>query len=229
VFAAGFIAIAAVLPVAWLARNTATFGETTTTIATSGGANLWIGNHEGASGSQKSFDTPDEIADEIRALPPTDDFELQREAIFRREAVEHMTGDPVGTAVRDVKKAALLLVADVYDKRSLNPAYLGGWFALAAIGSLGLLEWWRRTRDLPTRLLMAGFLAINIALPVVFFALARYRLPIEVTLLTFAGAWLAVRAERYLMDSSPPSASTVTVPPSAMSPSSSAMASRSTT
>jgi hypothetical protein len=227
--AVAFLVVAAILPAAWLVRNTATFGETSTTIATSGGANLWIGNHEGASGSQKSFDIPGEMSDEIRALPADDDFELQREAIFRREAVDYMTGDPVGTVVRDVKKAGLLLVADVYDKRSLNPAYLGGWFALAAFGTLGLIEWWRRTRDLPTRVLMAGFLAINIAIPVVFFALARYRLPIEVTMLTFAGAWLAVRAERYLTTSSPPSASTVTVAPSAMSPSSSAMASRSAT
>jgi hypothetical protein len=228
--AVAFVAVAAVLPVAWLVRNTATLGEPTTTIATSGGANLWIGNHEGASGSQKSFEIPGAMEDEIAALPADDDFELRREAIFRREAVDYMTGDPVGTVVRDAKKAVLLLGADVYDKRSLNPAYLGGWLALAVVGTLGLIEWWRdRRHDLATRVLVAGFLAINIAIPVVFFALARYRLPIEVTLLTFAGSWLTVRAERYRTTSSPPSASTVTSEPSVMSPSSSAMASRSAT
>jgi hypothetical protein len=36
-------------------------------------------------------------------------------------------------------------------------------------------------------------LAFSVVVPVVFFALARYRLPIELLLLVFAGAWLSRR------------------------------------
>jgi 4-amino-4-deoxy-L-arabinose transferase-like glycosyltransferase len=231
--ALGFVAVAAVLPAAWLVRNTAVLGEPTTTIATSGGVNLWIGNHPGASGSQKSFAIPRALRTEIAHLPADDRFELRQEAVFRREALDDMTRHPVATAGRDLRKLALLLGADVYDHRSLNPAYLAAWAGLAAIGTAGLVAWWR-DRDRPTRVLIGGFLAVNVAIPVVFFALARYRLPIEVMLLTFTGAWLAERAERsgvrpYRTTSTPPEASTVTSLPSAISPSSSAIASRSAT
>jgi hypothetical protein len=231
--ALGFVAVAAVLPAAWLVRNTVVLGEPTTTIATSGGVNLWIGNHPGASGSQKSFAIPRALRTEITHLPADDGFELRQEAVFRRKAFDDMTSHPLATAGRDLRKLGLLLGADVYDHRSLNPAYLAAWAALAAIGTVGLVAWWR-DRDRPTRVLIGGFLAVNVAIPVVFFALARYRLPIEVMLLTFAGAWLAERAERsgpgpYLTTSTPPEASTVTSLPSAISPSSSAIASRSTT
>jgi hypothetical protein len=38
---------------------------------------------------------------------------------------------------------------------------------------------------------VASYLPVAVCVPVVFFVLARYRLPIEALLLVFAGAWLA--------------------------------------
>ena len=224
-----FVLGATALPAAWLVRNAATFGEPTYAIATSGGLNLWIGNHDGATGSQKSTAIPDDLQRRLAELPPTDDFELRRDALFREVTIDEITADPLGTALRDVKKVGLLLGADVYDRRSLNPISLGAWVALAAIGTLGLRDWWRR-RDQPTatRVLVAGFLAVNVAVPIAFFALARYKLPIEVMLLVFASAWFtATGAQR--TSSSPSAASTVTVPPSTTLPSSTSMASGSAT
>jgi hypothetical protein len=189
-----FLLAAAVLPGAWLVRNSLTFGTPTTTIATSGGSNFWIGNHPGASGSQKSFDVPPDIAASVAQLPAADDFELRRGRIFREEAIDNIIGDPFGTIARDVKKLALLLTADIYDRRSLNPAYLMSWVVVAVLGALGLADWWREHRaDRSTRVLVAGFLAVNVAVPMIFFVLARYKLPIEVALFMFAGGWLTTR------------------------------------
>lgn len=189
---AGFVAVALVLPGAWLVRNSLAFGEPTYLVATTGGSNLWIGNHPGASGSQKSFEISPEIDAQLDALPPTGDHELRAQAIFREAAIENMTGDPLGTIARDIKKLGLLLGADIHDARSLNPGYLLAWGGVAVLGAVGLVQWWQRAQhNRSSRFLIAGFLLFSVAVPVIFFALARYKLPIEVMLLVFAGGWLA--------------------------------------
>jgi 4-amino-4-deoxy-L-arabinose transferase-like glycosyltransferase len=189
-----FLAAATLLPGLWLVRNSLTFGEPTYTIATSGGLNLWIGNHPGASGSAKSFEIPSDLASRLDNLPPTDDYELRAEATYREFAVDSITSDPWGTAARDGKKLGLLLGVDIYDSRSRNPVYLGAWLVVGSLGIMGAVGWWRR-RDRPgtTKVLIAGYLAANIAVPVFFFALARYKLPIEMMAIVFAAAWLASR------------------------------------
>jgi 4-amino-4-deoxy-L-arabinose transferase-like glycosyltransferase len=189
-----FLCVAAVIPGAWIARNSIVLGAPVLTVTTTGGHNLWIGNHDGATGSQKDFDIPERIEDEIRSLPAGADFELRADAVYRREAFDSVAGDPLGTVARDVKKAAMLLGADVYDKRNLNPLYLGPYVLIATMGGLGLVHWWqRRPRRDTVRWLVVGYAAFSIAVPVVFFALARYRLPVEVVLLVFSAAWLTGR------------------------------------
>ncbi|HEY7071730.1 MAG TPA: glycosyltransferase family 39 protein [Acidimicrobiales bacterium] len=192
--AAVFLAMAVVLPGAWLVRNSVALDAPVLTITTTGGSNLWIGNHHGASGSAKGFTIPAGIKDEIRGLDAGDDFEVQVDALYRREALDAMVDDPGGTVVRDAKKAVMLVVADVHDRRNLNPIYLLPYAALLVIGSAGFLRWWRdRPRGDPARRLVVGYLVVAVCVPVVFFVLARYRLPIEAMLLVFAGAWLATR------------------------------------
>lgn len=192
--AAVFLCAAVVIPGAWLARNSIVMGAPVLTVTTTGGKNLWIGNHDGATGSQKDFDIPEHIGDEIRSLPAGDDFEVRADAVYRREAVDSITSDPLGTAARDVKKAAMLLGADVYDKRNLNPLYLGPYVLIAALGGLGFVRWWqRRPPGDPVRWLVVAYVSFSVAVPVVFFSLARYRLPVEVVLLVFAAAWLTRR------------------------------------
>lgn len=189
-----FAAVALVLPGAWIVRNSLALGAPVATVTTTGGMNLWVGNHEGASGSQKNTPVTPEIERRILELAPGDDYELRRDAIFRDEALDYLAGDPLGAVARDVKKAGLLLVADVHDRRNLNPAYLGSYAVLAVAGSLGFVRWWRRRPgDDTVRWLIAGYLAASVAVPIVFFTLARYRLPVEMVLLVFAGAWLADR------------------------------------
>jgi hypothetical protein len=190
--AAVFLAVAALPPATWLARNSVALDAPVLTITTTGGSNFWIGNHHGASGSAKDFTIPSRIEDEILALDAGDDFEVRVDALYRREALDAIMDDPLGTVVRDAKKAVMLVVADVHDRRNLNPIYLLPYAALLVIGVAGFLRWWRdRPRGDPARRLLAGYLVVAVCVPVVFFVLARYRLPIEALLLVFAGAWLA--------------------------------------
>jgi 4-amino-4-deoxy-L-arabinose transferase-like glycosyltransferase len=189
-----FVGVASAIPGAWVLRNSLALDGPVLTVVTTGGKNLWIGNHDGASGSQKDFDIPASIEDEIRDLDAGDDFEVRADAIYRREAVESMTGDPLGTAWRDLKKVGLLLGADVYDKRNLNPLYLGPYLVIAAAGTAGFVGWWRRRPKGDTvGWLVLGYAVFSVAVPAVFFALARYRLPVEMLLLVFSAAWLSGR------------------------------------
>jgi hypothetical protein len=194
--AAVFLAVAAVLPGLWLVRNWVVLDTPVLTVTTTGGKNLWIGNHPGATGSQKDFEISPEVADEIVALPSGDDVEVRSDRVYLRAALDHMVDDPLAVAARNVRKAGLLLGADVYDPRNLNPLYLGPYLALAVVGTVGAVGWWRRRPPGdPVRWLIAGYAGFAVAVPVVFFALARYRLPLEALLLIFAAGAVARLAD----------------------------------
>jgi hypothetical protein len=66
----------------------------------------------------------------------------------------------------------------------------------------------RRPEGDPVRWLVAGYAGHAVAVPVVFFALARYRLPLEVLLLTFAAYAVARLAD---MDARSPRSQTAEV------------------
>lgn len=107
-----------------------------------------------------------------------------------------MADDPLAVVTRDLRKAGLLLGADVYDSRNLNPLYLGPYLALVVVGTAGAVGWWqRRPPGDPVRWLVAGYAGFAVAVPVVFFALARYRLPLEALLLIFAAGAVARLAD----------------------------------
>lgn len=190
------VIVAAVLPAAWAVRNTAVLGEPVLTTATTGGFNLWIGNHPGASGSQKDADPPPELEARLAALPVTRDYEAERDAVFRDAALDHMTNDPVGTVLLDARKLLAQVTVDLSDPRSTNPVYLGSYLVLAVLGVWGWIGWWRRSPAADDRArawLVAGYVVTSLAVPTVFFALARYRLPLEVVLVVGTALLLASR------------------------------------
>jgi hypothetical protein len=204
-----FLAAAAVLPGLWLVRNWVVLDTPVATVTTTGGKNLWVGNHPGATGSQKDFEISPEVEDEIVALPSGDDFEVRSDWVYLRAALDHMADDPLAVVARDLRKAGLLLGADVYDSRNLNPLYLGPYLALAVAGTVGAVGWWRRRPEGdPVRWLVAGYAGYAVAAPVVFFALARYRLPLEALLLIFAAYAVARLAD---MDARSPRSQTAEV------------------
>jgi|GEM_PF-2679848 len=187
------LCLALVLPAAWIARNNLVLDRPVLTITTSGGFNLWIGNHDGATGSQKQYATPAATEQAIARLPVTDGYEVDLDGLYRSEALRSILGDPLGTAVRDLGKLAMMLGVDVHDSRATHPLYLGSWAVLLVLGIGGLVTARRRG---PVRWLLFGQLAVALAVPTVFFALARHRLGVEFVLLLYAGAFLARFAAR---------------------------------
>lgn len=181
-----FLAAGALLPAAWIVRNSIVLDRFTPTITTTGGFNLWIGNHDGATGSQKEYE--DSLEASVAQLPATDSYEVERDEVYRDAALEYMAGNPVETAVRDVKKLAMLVTADFYDTRSRNPIYLASWAAVLAVGVYGLATY-RGRRSY--RVLLYGYLGFSAAIPTAFFTLARYKLPLELLMLVFASIAIA--------------------------------------
>ncbi|WP_433783412.1 hypothetical protein ACQPX6_25485 [Actinomycetospora sp. CA-101289] len=190
------VIVAAVLPATWAIRNTAVLGEPVLTTATTGGFNLWIGNHPGASGSQKDADPPPELEARLAAVPVTRDYEAERDAVFRDAALDHITTDPVGTVLLDVRKLVAQVTVDLSDPRSTNPVYLGSYLVVLVLGVGGWIRWWRQSSGADGRArtwLIAGYVVTSLAVPTVFFALARYRLPLEVVLVVGTALLLATR------------------------------------
>jgi 4-amino-4-deoxy-L-arabinose transferase-like glycosyltransferase len=187
--AAGVLVIvAASLPGAWMVRNSVVFDRPVLTVATSGGFNLWIGNHDGATGSQKSYTVPTETSERIARLPVRDTYEVDVDKLYFEEALRSVAADPLGTAVRDVKKLAMVLTADFYDDRSRSAPYLLSsvtllLLALAGMHALG--------RPGPEGWLLYGMAAFGVAMPTAFFVLARHRVGLDAVLIVFAGVWLA--------------------------------------
>jgi 4-amino-4-deoxy-L-arabinose transferase-like glycosyltransferase len=195
--AAAFLALAVLPTAAWLARNSVTFGEPVLTVTSTGGFNLWIGNHPGASGSQKNYSIAPDLARELAAIPPTADYELRRDAVFAAAARREITDEPLATVARDGRKLLMMLTLDPYDDRSWSPAYLGAYALVCFVGVAGARVWWRRLRlrgppDWPAHAaLLVGWLVLGLVVAAVFFALARYRLPQELALLMAAAVLLA--------------------------------------
>jgi hypothetical protein len=202
---AAFLSVALLLPGGWLVRNSMLFDRPVVTITTTGGFNLWIGNHPGATGSQKEFTQPGSLAVRISAIPPSTNYELDRDAIFGKAAKEEMLANPVGTMLRDGKKLLMMLGVDPYDDRSRNPVYVVGYGMLVALGVGGAVTWWRdnggtkRDARRAHAMLLGGWVVLSLAVPTVFFALARYRLPLELVLVVTSAILLArvgARSER---------------------------------
>jgi 4-amino-4-deoxy-L-arabinose transferase-like glycosyltransferase len=184
-----FLVPAVGVPGTWLLRNSLVFGQFTPTITTTGGFNLWIGNHAGATGSQKQFAPPSgSLEHELNRLPGSAKYEDQRDAKFLSATLHYIGHHPGATVVRDLKKLGMTLTLDVYDHRSRNVLYVGSWLVLLALGLAGM---WRKPGEYVERALLYGFLAYALAVPTLFFTLARYKLSVELVLLLFAGVGLA--------------------------------------
>jgi len=189
-----FLIAGCAVPFAWMLRNTVTLGALTPSITTTSGFNLWIGNHDGASGSQKRFTREDaRLQAGIHRLRPTPNYELDRDHLYLDAALSSMAAQPVTTVERDLKKLAMTLSFDFYDPRARNPAYLGSWLLLASLGLYGIT---RRLGAREDRVFLYGYVIVGLLIPTIFFTLARYKLALEAPLLLFSGAAAAAVVER---------------------------------
>jgi hypothetical protein len=186
--------IAALLPLGWMVNSSLRLGAPVTSITTTAGFNLWIGNHEGASGSQKQVflegqGVPEaqRLEEAVAQLPPTNDHEVLRDDLYMAEALQYMKSQPVETLARNVKKLGLVVVGDLYDPRSglltigLNLLVLAG----GLWGAFGI----RLRRE--AWILLGGYALTSVAVCFVFFTLERYTIPLKLVLLAFLAIRLA--------------------------------------
>jgi hypothetical protein len=197
VVGAAFLGVALLLPGGWLLRNSMVFDRPVITITTTGGFNLWIGNHAAATGSQKDYTVPHSLAMRVSSVQPSTDYELNVDAVFAKATREEIVANPFDTILRDGKKLLMMLGVDPYDDRSRHPVYLTAYAMLVALGLVGAVAWWRdksgikHNARLAHATLLGGWAAVSLAVPSVFFALARYRLPIELVLVIGSAVLLA--------------------------------------
>ena len=201
------------------ARNYAASGEVVV-IASHGGLNLYIGNHERADGTYTPVAgiTPSIAGQEVDAQRVAEAGAGRRlsqgevSSYFARKAIAWAAGHPADAARLTVRKAAILLNAvDVPLNYSLafyarEPGSLlrllavGPWLLLP-LGLVGLL--WPDLRAARRGYwLWAMFVPVYGAAVVVFFVADRYRMPLLVPLCATSGAALCrlgdlVRARRF--------------------------------
>jgi hypothetical protein len=190
---------------AWSWRNADRLG--TPSPSTNGGANLWVGNHQGASGGYAwPASTP--------SLPPS---ERAAEAALRRSALRAIGEDPVEALLRIPRKWAYLLRSDagllveLFALRSEGEPFdealarvpmtlrLGAWFlhAVLFIGGFSALFFGPRG---PWRLWTILLVGLHVLLAAVFFGMPRFHMPM-VPLMILGAALLPTRKEQFVRPS----------------------------
>jgi hypothetical protein len=216
---AGFVALSLAPIAAWGARNIALHGEPL--LGPTGGVNLWLGNHEGATGGYMQPERPPALYDRLQRYPPT---LLSRDArAYTDLALEYIAGHPSQVALLGLTKLErfwwtispdrlgefaegrmIAFLGGAVDSPALLLAaklmqYLG--VGLAAAG----LVWGARLAAAPVhvaaragRALLYGSLVAFWFVHVPFFAEPRYRIPVVplVQVLEGAGIVLLVDALR---------------------------------
>ena len=199
--------LAIVLMTPWIARNYAVHGRLLLT--TTSGEQLWIGNHEGAtgapdpSGSASLRAAPSSIRDAV-----VRGTELEQYDAFRTEAVRTILGDPAGFFHRALRKFAYFwwftpAYGEFYQKipKGLRDTYRFGYAILLILAVMGAVTV-RAIDDKRTRLLLWSALAIMFVIAFIhaaYFVEGRHRVLVMPLLLMFSAqgaSILAVRAIR---------------------------------
>jgi len=213
------LAAAAVVAPATL-RNLAVSGDFVLVTST-GGYNLWQGNHPGAQGTFQPLvmkgvrlDTPLEmragykqLAEEAlgRSLQPS-----EVSSYWSRRTLDSVRAEPAAWLRLEIRKLAYFLNrVEIWGNRSLELSRAFSWvlalplfsFTLTApLGLAGLVLSARRWRLLVP---LYAALVAYLSFAMIFFVLSRYRMPFEVMLLPFAAfagvaSWDALRGRRWL-------------------------------
>ena len=192
VLAEGALALviaAVVVSAVWLVPRSQAMDRPLLTVTSSGGYNFWFGNAAGASGSQKRPPPfPDEFVSRIEALPPSNDYELAFDSVYRRQALADIADDPLRWIGLLGKKLFLSLTFDPYDDRRTVVAV-----ALATVpvtlGAGIVVGTAHRRRRLPRLVLVPLTIAgAQVALTTAFFVLNRYKLAVDVQLIIATAA-----------------------------------------
>jgi 4-amino-4-deoxy-L-arabinose transferase-like glycosyltransferase len=191
----GLAAVLVLTP--WTIRNYVAFGRLVP-LRVQAGFILWRGQNEFTTGSGYApvpgglvWSTP-EIATQIIALPPSQDWEARVDEIYMAEALTFMREHPWRSLTLVPNKLFYYWVGDFQHPLSRNPFYWLPWmvygplFALGFVLSLGL-------RSKPW--ILYAYIGMGSVLISVFNVLPRYRLFIEPFIVAFVsyGIWRTLK------------------------------------
>ena len=178
-----------VLP--WTVRNYQVFGRLIP-ITSPGGFNLWRGQNEMTTGSGRGpgsgWVTP-EIQSKIDKLPPTDDWEIRRDNIYREAALRSIRENPQRSLELVPRKLFYYWILNAGDSRTREPIYWLPWFLLIPFFLVGLVA---SARYGPGHWLLWGCLLVASGLASIFVVLSRYRLFTDPLVLILAALGLCI-------------------------------------
>ena len=181
-------------------------GHTIVPVAWSGGLNFYIGNNpesDGRSAMIPGATTPwmggDEEALAIASQQAGDSLTaVQASRFYQRRAFEYFATEPVAAATLMAKKFYMFwegpersnekYIYFFWDRFGLGRVPMPGFWLVSPFALVAMIRLWPRRRELA---LLYGFVISYLIGVVLFFVVARYRLPVVPVLIVFA-AWTAV-------------------------------------
>ncbi|UCD50291.1 MAG: glycosyltransferase family 39 protein [Phycisphaerales bacterium] len=169
----------------WTVRNHRLFGKPIYS-ANSLGYSLWRGHNPTTKGSGQTDLIPADLWQALRGLEQDDRFEVAKDRLFLREALEHIRENPLGELTLAIRKFFLFWVYEFYDTDiTRRLIYLIPHFATLVLFVIGMTCSQRDMVPEP-RQLMFGLFVVQTMVMVCFFVLVRYRMLIEPLLFIFA-------------------------------------------
>ena len=199
--------VVAVVLAPWVARNERQLGSPVL-IATNFGPNLWIGNHEGASGRMNIAEPEPPQPDRANLSQP--EFEAKADRLAFRKGLSYMFSHPADEARLSATKLRAMYESDataVDWNAGYQPGFYasdrveswlralanGFWFGALGLAAAGLVASRARLHDI-TGVLPATVLLWTAA-HLLFFGDARFHYPIVFAIALFAARGLVVLAE----------------------------------
>jgi 4-amino-4-deoxy-L-arabinose transferase-like glycosyltransferase len=173
----------------WTLRNYIVF-DRVLPIASSVGYNLWKGHNPEARGSgdeiEKIGAATRQLGDEMAKIPPSRDYEIVYDQVFRDAAVAHIRAHPAETIVLGLKKNLLFWIWEAYDPISWKPAYFAPHLVTTLLGLIGIVIAVRQGLNTAAMFIVA-IVVIQSLINAAFSVHVRYRMTIEPILFIYAG------------------------------------------
>jgi len=165
----------------WAVRNASVFGRVTP-LTLSGGLSLWEGQNANATGTRSEYTDPKvrvpaELEAQLKALPITRDYEVERDRVFMRAALASIRRDPLAVLSRAGKKFVFYWAyywgIEFTYPGATSVFYWLPWFLLLPLFVTGL---WQTRHDFRKYLLFYIYFFMGTTTAMVFFVIPRYRL-----------------------------------------------------
>jgi hypothetical protein len=185
-----FVLIAVLVFSPWTLRNYLVF-DAFVPIQSAAGYNFSRGHNPDATGSGRTFagegidaasGMPD-VQAQVRALPPSDDWEVRRDSIYMWAAWGYLLSHPWETAKVTLMKFLFFIGMDVTHPESNSPIYWFPWFVIFPLAFIGIIRAVKQSIDIS---LFVAYLVFYTAIEMAFFVIPRHRLFIVPIVILFA-------------------------------------------